>query len=266
MKNFLLMPMLALLGCVAHIPIEEQSPDLTYVDPDLVLVSIIDQRNLQRPDIGADVIGKAHGTFGIPSAMKTYPWYESDKEKKSITLAQALEERLIIGLNDEGWTVKSAGFTTHPTVQQVRETLLASNAQNLLLIVLNDWYVSVNLNWVGGENFDWATTVKIFGDDGSKLLEQTSGTRHVIPPDGSESYPNLIRRAFRDRLEEILETPEVQSALVSNRSYDSGMEDSTLGNSRYKLLLELDELRDKGILTEEEFEMEKRKLLQGEEM
>lgn len=264
MKKVLLISMLTLSGCVAHIPIEEQAPDLTYVDPDLVLISIVDQRNLQRPNIAADVIGKAHGTFGIPSKIKTYPWYEDDKKKKSITLAQALEDRLIFGLKDEGWNVASAGFPTHPTEQQIRESLMAADAQNLLLIVLNDWYVSVNLNWVGGENFDWGTTVKIFGNDGSKLLEQTSGTRHVIPPDGSDSYPNLIRRAFRDRLEEILETPEVQNALVSNRSYESDGGIRTSAGSRYERLLELDELRDKGILTDEEFEEEKRRLLQSE--
>ena len=264
MKKLLLISMISLSGCVAHIPIEEQSPDLTYIDSDLVLISIVDQRNLRRPDINADVIGKAHGTFGIPSKMKAYPWYESDKEKKSITLAQALEERLIIGLNDEGWNVVSAGFTTHPSEEQILESLRASDAQNLLLIVLNDWYVSVNLNWVGGENFDWGATVKVFGNDGSKLLEQTSGSRHVIPPDGSDSYQNLIRRAFRGRLEEILETPEVQNALVLNQSYDLGAGNERPGDGRYEQLLDLDELRDRGILTDKEFEAEKKKLLKNE--
>ena len=101
---------LFLSGCVAQIPLEDQTPDLTYHDPDTIMISVIDHRALTREGMEPDVIGVAHGTFGIPSDMKVYPWYENDKAKKDITLAQALEERIVFGLNDENWSAVAAGF------------------------------------------------------------------------------------------------------------------------------------------------------------
>ena len=155
-KSLTGLSILFLAGCVTPISMEEESPDLSYVDPDTILISIVDNRNQD-----ADVIGRAHGVFGIPSKMPVYPWFETEREKKHLTLAQALEDRLIFGLNDEGWNVISAGFDQHPAEQEVLDSLLAANARNLLLVILNDWYVSINLNWVSAFNFDWGTTVKI---------------------------------------------------------------------------------------------------------
>ena len=158
---------------------------------------------------------------GIPSDMKVYPWYENESAKKGMTLAQSLEERLIFGLNEKGWTATSAAFSNYPDQQEVRDSLSAADARKLLLIVLDDWFVSVNLNWVGDTNFDWGATVRIFDSDAAVLLEQTSGARHVIPGDAGESYPNLIRRAFRDRFKEILETTEVRNVLLPGHSHST---------------------------------------------
>ncbi len=270
MKTFVGISVLLISGCVALIPMEEQSPDLSYFDPDTVLISVVDHRIGKRP-VFANVIGVAHGLFGKTSEMKVYPWYESESDKKRKTLAQALEERLIFGLNDDGWTAISAGYSDEPDQQEVLDSLSASGARKLLLIILDDWYVSVNANWGGGMNFDWGTTVKIYDSAGNLLLDQTSGTRHVIPGDGSGAtrVMNLIRRVFRDRLQEILETTEVRDALLSGRSYSPGLSDglgsSDMSSDAHKKLLELDGLGKREILTDAEFEDEKSKILMAEQ-
>jgi len=166
----------------------------------------------------SDVIGKAHGVFGIPSSMKTYPWFESDKTKKDITLARALEDRIVFGLNDDGWNAVAADYSQLPSQESIRNDVQKVNAEHLILLILNDWFVRINLNWVSAFNFDWDVTLKIYDSHANLLMHQSTSGRDVVDEKASESPANHIRQAFRDRVEEIIDTREVRDALAGSAS------------------------------------------------
>ena len=94
-----------LSGCVAHIPKAEQSPDLSCLYEDRIIISVIDERNRVKAGKPENYIGLAYGAFGMRTDMHVYPLVAHEEEKKNQTLAQALEERIVFGLEDEGWDV-----------------------------------------------------------------------------------------------------------------------------------------------------------------
>jgi hypothetical protein len=228
MYKLITLSVLVISGCVAHIPMEEQSPDLPYLDEDTIIISVIDEREKTRGGIEPDEIGRAHGVFGIPTAMKVYPWFESDRNKKETTLARALEERIVFGLNDEGWNAIGAEYENEPTGQERRDSLADSSAENLVMLILKDWYVAINMNWVSAFSFDWDIVLKVFDSEGVLILEQPSSGKDVVDEQANDSIPNQIRRAYRERLVKILETPEIQNALA--RGAPSLIEESKLNN------------------------------------
>jgi len=202
-----------LAGCVTPIPMAQEAPDLNYKVTRPVVVAVIDERGVLAEGKPPTFIGRAHGTFGIPTDMETYPWFVSDKAKKGQTLAQALEERIVIGLNDEGWQLTGANFNKPPTREEAVAILAARNAQRLLLLSVTDWFVSINLNWVTAFNFDWGYKLEVLDSQGNTVTSISDSGRDVVDAKASESPQNQIKMAYRDRLIKILERPDVRAAL-----------------------------------------------------
>ena len=203
-----------LSGCVAHIPKAEQSPDLSYLYDDRIIISVIDERKRVRTGKPENYIGVTHGLYGIPTDILVYPWIAHEEENKNQTLAQALEERIVFGLEDEGWNVVGGAFASRPSEQKMLGRLRAEAAETLLILTLKEWYVSINLNWVTAFNLDWNVTVDTFDRDAKTLGSTSVSGRDTIDEDASDSFPNMIRRAYRDRLARILEEAEVREALA----------------------------------------------------
>jgi hypothetical protein len=176
-------------------------------------VAVVDERDLLVQDKPPTYIGRAHGTFGIPSDMQAYPWFVSDKSKKKQTLAQALEERLVVGLNDEGWQLVSAGVATRPTKDEAVSLLVTHNTERLFVLSITQWFVSVNLNWVTAFNFDWGYRLDVFDAQGDVVARVEDAGQDVVDEKAKESYQNLIKLAYRERLIKIFERPEVRTAL-----------------------------------------------------
>jgi len=74
--------------------------------------------------------------------------------------------------------------------------------------------VSINLNWVTAFILEWNVTVNTFDRDAKALGSTSVSGRDTIDEDASDSFPNMIRRAYRDRLSRILEEAEVREALA----------------------------------------------------
>jgi hypothetical protein len=202
-----------LAGCVTPIPLAQEAPDLSYKSTAPMVVSVVDQRKLLTEGKPPTFIGVAHSVFGIPSDMQTYPWFVSDKARKDQTLAQALEERVVVGLNDEGWQMTGAALTKPPTKDEAVSLLAARSAQRLLVLSLTQWYVSINLNWVSAFNFDWGYEIEVLDSQGASIAGIKDSGRDVVDAQGDQSWPNMIKMAYRDRLIKILERPEVRTAL-----------------------------------------------------
>lgn len=211
MNRLIVLIGLLLLGCVAHIPIEEQSPDLAYLSKDRLVISVVDERWRVQQGKPATGIGVVR-SMGIPSTAHTYPWYVDNKHKGQ-TLAEALEDRIVYGLNDEGWNTVPAGFSSCPGPDEIDESLLQNQSEKLLILILKDWWCDINMNRISAFTFDWDATVEIYGKKGSLIESFSDAGRDIVDEEADDSWPNMIRRAYRTRLIQFLEKPEVINSL-----------------------------------------------------
>lgn len=211
--SFILLAAILLTGCVTPVSLAQEAPDLSYKATRPMVVAVIDERNVLAQGKPPTYIGRAHGALGIPSDMRTYPWFVSDKSKKKQTLAQALEERIVVGLNDEGWQLVPAGNATRPTKDESVSLLTSHGAQRLLVLSITQWFVSINLNWVTAFNFDWGYKLDVLDVQGVVVDSIEDSGRDVVDEKANESYQNMIKLAYRERLIKIFERPEVRDAL-----------------------------------------------------
>jgi hypothetical protein len=200
-------------GCVTPIPLEKEAPDLSYKAATVVVVSVLDERDVLAEGKPPTFIGRAHSLFGIPADMQVYPWFVSDKTRKEQTLAQALEERIVVGLSDEGWQVTGAGSTARQAPDAVVTMLASRGAQRMVVLSITKWFASINLNWVTAFNFDWGYRMEVLDAQGRVVASIVDSGRDVVDEKASESPQNMLKMAFRDRLIKILERPELQAAL-----------------------------------------------------
>jgi len=209
----LLMAAALLTGCVTPLPLAQETPRLSYKVSRPMTMAVIDERDALKEGKPPTYIGRVHVAFGIPVDMQTYPWLISDKAKKEQTLAQALEERVILGLNDQGWQLTAGGFSSRPMQDAAVAVVAKQNAQRLVMLSITQWFVSVNTNWVTAFNFDWGYKLEVLDTQGNIAGSITDSGRDVVDAKANDSYQNLIKLAYRDRLVQILERPEVRAVL-----------------------------------------------------
>ncbi len=194
----LLLLAVLLSGCVTPIPLEKEAPDLSYKAATAVVVSVVDERDVLAQGKPPTFIGRAHSLFGIPADQ---------------TLAQALEERIVVGLSDEGWQVTGAGSNARLAPDAVVAMLASRGAQRMVILSITQWFASINLNWVTAFNFDWGYRLEVLDAQGHVVASIVDAGRDVVDEKADESPQNMMKMAFRDRLIKILERPELQAAL-----------------------------------------------------
>ena len=202
-----------LAACVAPIPIKDQAPKVSYSASEKVAVAVVDSRPILKAETKpATYIGRAHGVFGIPTDMHVYPWVAL-KEEKGFTLAQELEQRIADALQGSGANVVRVETGAHVDAASAKRAALGLDADRILLITLDEWSVDVNLNWVGSFDFDWGYTVEVFDRAGAPVTTFKDSGQDVVEEHASDSPRNMITVAYRERLEKLLERPELRSAL-----------------------------------------------------
>lgn len=202
-----------LAGCVTPLPIEKTAPDLSYKVTRPVTITVIDTRDVLAEGKPATYVGKAHVSFGIPVDLQVYPTLTQDKAKKNQTLALNLQERIAVGLNDEGWRVTPATFSKVPLKDEIAPLVTANGTERVIVLTLKTWYFSLNLNWVTAFNFDWGYNLHILDAQGETLADLTDKGRDVVDEKANDSPSNQVNLAYRDRLIKIFERPEVKAAL-----------------------------------------------------
>jgi len=206
----------ALLGsCVTPVSLQDQAVAPTYAGPGTLLVAVIDERpSVLKEGKPPSFMGHAHVSFGIPVDMHVYPWLTKDSTDKNETLARALEDRIVVGMKDHGWKAIAADLKSVPSADQIPQLLHDQGADRLLVIRLTEWFVSVNLNWVGKFDFDcWGVAITVSGSQGHPTLGFSDAGTDVVDLESKQSPANSIRLAYRARLTKILERPELQAAL-----------------------------------------------------
>ncbi len=201
-------------GCVTPIAVRDQAIAPTYASAGTLLVAVVDERDsVLKGAKPPTYIGRVHVSFGIPVDMKVYPWVIEDSAKKNQTLAQALEERIVVGMKERGWKVISADLNSAPSAEQVPQLLRERSADRLLVLRVTEWFVSVNLNWVGAFDFDWGVAVTVSGPSPNPLLSFKDAGKDEVELEAKQSPGNSVRLAYRARLTKIFERPDLQEAL-----------------------------------------------------
>jgi len=206
----------ALAGCVTPIPLAEQTPKLDYQAQDKVVISVIDNRKRVKEGKPKNYVGKAHASFGIPVDWHVNQVLATEDSDKGKNLSQFLEHRLTTGLSNSGWNVVAANIDTQPNESNAKEIITKHDAQKMFVIDLQEWYFSINLNWVTAFNFDTDATIYVYELPDGKTLEKDISERDVIEEKASESPQNNVLRAYRDQLIDIFNDEDVKKALLDS--------------------------------------------------
>jgi hypothetical protein len=212
-RVFVVVALFLTSGCVANIPLTRQIPEVGYKPAGRVLVSVVDDRKRVRDGKPKTFIGRAHGTFGIPSDWHVNPVLAVEPGDSERDLAQLLRHRLTAGIVAAGWDAVESPSSEPLTSEQADSLLRQAEAVRMILLELKEWFFSINLSWVTAFNFDTDVFVSVFRLGEGRLMNKQIAGRDVIDVEGSQSYRNHILMAYRDQLTEILNDPEVRQAL-----------------------------------------------------
>lgn len=202
-----------LTGCVSPIPLHEQTPSPEYKNEQPILISVIDNRKKVKEGKPETFVGRAHATFGIPVDWSVEQILATDKGDKELTLTQWLQKRIVKGLTEKGWQVTPVNFKTVPTETIASYTLTEQESQQLLVLNLQEWFFSINLNWVSSFNFDTHVDTYLFDKEAGLTYQKTTQERDVIEEQGSESPQNNILRAYHDQLLQLLSDPALKAQI-----------------------------------------------------
>jgi hypothetical protein len=214
MKYFIIFLCFFATGCVAHVPIDEQIPSLEYKNNDRLVVSVVDNRQRVKEGKPKDFIGVAHGVFGIPVDWHIKNVLDVEEGDKERNLSQWLQYRIVKGLEKSGWDVVSVDLDMTPNSNQVMSILNENKCEKMLIFLVNEWYFSINLNWVSAFNFDTNTTVFVNDIKNGEIFSKNFTERDVIEESASESAQNNILRAYRAQIIQILNDEEVKKSLI----------------------------------------------------
>ncbi|SHF86440.1 hypothetical protein SAMN04487965_2794 [Microbulbifer donghaiensis] len=214
LKKITLLAMAMLVtACVSPVSLQEQSAAPEYQVKESVLISVIDQRQRVKEGKDKTFVGKAHASFGIPvdwhvkQVLATEP---GDKEKD---LAQFLQSRLVHGLNSSGWNATAVDLAEVPQEDAVKQLMEQNNANKMISLVLNEWYFSLNLNWVSAFNFDTDTNILVYDLQNGKLLAKNIKERDVVDEQASQSPQNNVLLAYKAQLDQIVNDSEVRQVM-----------------------------------------------------
>lgn len=210
-----LLAILSLTGCVTPIPVKDQAATASYIPVSPVVIAVIDERPELQQGKKTNYIGRAHITFGIPADIFVYPFLTEDKAYKEQSLAAALEERLVLGLNEHGWAASPAGFEFRRPTEDIVSLLGKNGSRRFLQLAIKSWEVSLNLNWVSAFNFDWGIEVEVIDESGQSIARYQDAGRDVVDEEADQSPANHVRLAFRERLIKILDDERLRLAMQS---------------------------------------------------
>lgn len=200
-------------GCVTPMTLEQQSPEPDYLHTRKIVISVVDEREIVEQGKPETFIGTAEDAFGTVITLMTYPWFVSDEGQQTQTLSNAIEERIVFGLNNKGWDAVPASLSASPSERETEEVLNSLDAANLLVLTLKKWNVNLHLNWITDLIFDWDVVVTVLDDSGRTLVSFEESGSDIIEKKVARTGADHIRLAYRERLKRILESRNVQAAL-----------------------------------------------------
>jgi hypothetical protein len=227
---------LLLSACVSPIPLDKQIAQVEYGTDEKILVAVLDRRRHlldaeteerkeekeeeDEPGVlddmqetaykrGPGFLGVAHGAFGIPADW-SISMIAPQKEDRDKTLAELLRDRIVKGLKSNGWNVVPVDMRKVDE-QEAGRLMAAEKADKLLLLVVNKWYFSINLNWVTAFNFDSDTDTHVFDSRRGEIYRKNLSERNVVDEKYDDSPANMIFQAYKEQLDQIFNDPELKT-------------------------------------------------------
>lgn len=202
-----------LTACVTPMPIQDQLPRVGYTNSEKVLISVIDKRRRVLQGKPKNFVGVAHGAFGIPFDWHVKQVLATEEGDKELDLSAWLELRIVNGLNSEGWQSQAIELDSIPAIEEIKSRLIKEDASWLIALVLNEWFFSINLNWVTAFNFDTDTDVYAFNINSGEVLRKNIKERDIVDEKANESPQNQILNAYKAQIQQILNDEDLRNAL-----------------------------------------------------
>jgi hypothetical protein len=178
--------------------------DLSASGSRSVAVAVHDQRPYVKAGTkNPNFVGLQRGGFGIPFNITT---------ASGQPLATDMTEALVASLMKKGYKAVPVVVTKDDDQNAALEKLKATRAERLLLLTLYEWKCDT-FPIIALYN---DLSMKIYGQDGRVLVEKNIkgkddlGESSWNPP---ASARQAVRRAFKEKIETLLNSPEVANAL-----------------------------------------------------
>jgi hypothetical protein len=203
-------------ACVTPQPISAVTPVLSYrTTPDKLVVSVVEARERVVGAKGkpATIAGYARGAYGIPIDINIGQLAVADPSLKNASMSTYLAQRMADSLSASGSqavVAQASRVATDAEAEQIMDTMKAGI---LLTVVDRNWHFDANLNWVGKVRFDTEVEIVVQRKGKGTILKKTFKDTQAVPLIADDSVANVMLLAYKAKLEQILEDPEVKVAL-----------------------------------------------------
>lgn len=197
------------VGCATYTPYKQQLPTANYTSSNHVLLSVIDDRFRVKQGRPRDFIGVYRRAFGIPVNKYIDDLSPDDPLDKGATLAVFLERRLTDGLLASGFVVTRKTVQEPPAVDV--KVLSEEGAKKWLVIIVKEWYFSIDTHFINDFNFDTEVEVLVI-DANDRLVLQKSLKKRDVMKETLERH-NDVLAAYKIKLTEILNDGDVKKSL-----------------------------------------------------
>lgn len=216
MKNLMAVGLLILLaGCVTPLKVEQQTPMPAYIAPGKSIIGVVEDRPRTEQGRAPTMLGYARMLYGIPSHMHVNQIVRNPKADRSKTAAELLSTRIVQGFIANGSAVDEIAMTAPLSDTDASTLLRTRSADRLVTFVLREWHFDVNMSWVGKFRFDSEIEVVVQRPEEGVTFRQVFKESQAIQAEGSDSWGNQILEAYKAKLEQIINSPDVRAALTS---------------------------------------------------
>jgi hypothetical protein len=211
---FFALAALCLAGCVTPITATDQAPQVAYNVSNRTLVAVVDHRQRVAEGRPEAFLGYAR-SMGIPSSWTVKEIMVGNPDDKDKTMAELLTARVVTGMSAAGGPVEAIVLEAPASDSAASDLLQQRGATNLLTLEVKDWHFDINLSWVGRFQFNSDADVTVQRAGAGTVLREHFAEQQAIQAEGDQSWANMVVMAYRAKLEQIVNDPDVRTALTA---------------------------------------------------
>jgi hypothetical protein len=201
-------------GCVTPLTVEQQSPAVQYQVPGRTLVAVVDSRERVAQGKATNFLGFAR-IYGVPTDWTVETLMFGTPEDKTKTMAELLASRVVTGVNGGGGSAEAVALSEVQSDAGAQGLLQERGASSLMTLLVRNWHFDLNTSWVGRFRFETDMDVIVQRVGAGTVLRKAFAENQAIEAEGENSWGNMLLDAYRDKLAQTLNDPEVRAALTA---------------------------------------------------